>query len=95
SMICIEEPELGLHPDALPLIAELLAAAACKTQIVVTTHSDILLSALSESPESVLVCENLKGSSSIRRLDKDQLDFWLREYKLGEIWRTGELGGNP
>jgi predicted ATPase len=95
SLICIEEPELGMHPDALFLIAELLRDASRKTQIVVTTHSDILLTALSESSESVLVCENLHGASSIRRLDKDTLSFWLKDYQLGDIWRAGELGGNP
>jgi predicted ATPase len=95
SLICIEEPELGMHPDALSIIAELMIEASKKTQIVVTTHSDVLLSELSESPEAVLVFENLRGSTSIRRLDRDKLNFWLRESSLGEVWRAGELGGNP
>ncbi len=94
-LICIEEPELGMHPDAIGLLAELLVEASAKTQLVVTTHSDALLSALSDEVESVLVCENLRGSSSINRLSKDKLDFWLKQYRLGEIWRIGEIGGNP
>jgi len=95
SLICIEEPELGMHPDALGLIAELLRGASAKTQIVVTTHSDILLSALSDSAESVLVCENVNGASTVRRLQTEKLGPWLRDYRLGEVWRAGELGGNP
>jgi predicted ATPase len=94
-LICIDEPELGLHPDALSIIAELLVDAARHTQIVVTTHSDALVSALTEHAESVVVCENLAGSTRLRRLDSEKLQFWLNKYRLGEIWRIGELGGNP
>lgn len=94
-LICLEEPELGLHPDALTLIAELLVEAAQKTQIIVTTQSDVLVSALSEHAESVVVCENMAGGSRFRRLESDKLRFWMDKYRLGEIWRIGELGGNP
>jgi predicted ATPase len=94
-LICLEEPELGLHPDALTLIAELLVEASQQTQIVVTTQSDVLVSALSEHAESVVVCDNLGGASRFRRLESDKLRFWMDKYKLGEIWRIGELGGNP
>jgi predicted ATPase len=94
-LICLEEPELGLHPDALTLIAKLLVEASEQTQIIVTTQSDILVSALSEHAESVVVCENLGGASRFRRLESDKLRFWMDKYKLGEIWRIGELGGNP
>jgi predicted ATPase len=94
-LICLEEPELGLHPDALTLIAELLVEAAQKTQVLVTTQSDVLVSALSEHAESVVVCDNLAGASRFRRLESDKLRFWMDKYQLGEIWRTGELGGNP
>jgi predicted ATPase len=94
-LICLEEPELGLHPDALTLIAELLVEAAQKTQIIVTTQSDVLVSALSEHAESVVVCDNLGGASRFHRLERDKLKFWMDKYKLGEIWRIGELGGNP
>ena len=94
-LTCLEEPELGLHPDALTLIAELLVEAAQETQIIVTTQSDVLVSALSEHAESVVVCDNLGGASRFRRLESDKLRFWMDKYKLGEIWRIGELGGNP
>ncbi|MBW1676342.1 MAG: AAA family ATPase [Deltaproteobacteria bacterium] len=70
SVLCIEEPELGLHPDILPTIAELLIEASDKTQLIVTTHSDILVSALSDTPESVLVCERDDTGTHLRRLKK-------------------------
>ncbi len=93
-LICIEEPELGLHPDAVALLAELLIDSAERTQLVVTTHSDALISALTEHPGSVLVCEHRNGTV-IERLDPERLTFWLESYRLGEVWRIGELGGNP
>ncbi|HEX9926030.1 MAG TPA: AAA family ATPase, partial [Anaerolineae bacterium] len=92
-LICLEEPELGLHPDILPTIAELLIDAAQRTQLVVTTHSDILVSALSEIPETVLVCERDESGSHLRRLEADTLKKWLENYSLGELWRMGEIGG--
>lgn len=90
-MVCIEEPELGLHPDILPVIAELLVQASQRTQLVVTTHSDILVSAL--PAEAVVVCERDEAGSHLRRLDPDKLKKWLEEYTLGELWQMGELGG--
>jgi predicted ATPase len=92
-LICIEEPELGLHPDALALLATLLQEASARTQLIVTTHSDALVSALTEVADSVLVCEYRAGTV-MRRVESEKLKFWLDKYKLGEIWRIGEIGGN-
>lgn len=92
-LVCIEEPELGLHPDILPTIAELLIDASQRTQLVVTTHSDTLISALSEVPESVLVCERDQKGTHLRRLKQEPLSDWLDRYTLGEVWRMGEIGG--
>lgn len=92
-LICIEEPETGLHPDILPTIAELLVEASKRTQLIVTTHSDILVSALSEHPESILVCEHDEKGTHMRRLERDKLKDWLKKYTLGELWRMGEIGG--
>jgi predicted ATPase len=94
-LICLEEPELGQHPDAMTILAELLVEVSARTQIVVTTHSEALLSRLSDASESLLVCEHLGDTTAIERLDADKLKFWLDKYTLGEIWRIGELGGNP
>jgi len=94
-VVCIEEPELSLHPDVLKSIAELLVEASKRTQLIVTTHSDTLVSDLTEFPESVIVCERENTGTELRRLDKDRLKKWLDKYRLGELWRMGELGGNP
>ena len=92
-LICIEEPELGLHPDILPKIADLLIAASERTEIIVTTHSDVLVDAMTEHPESVLVCEKHDGQTSLKRLVRHELAQWLEKYRLGILWMRGELGG--
>ncbi len=92
--IGIEEPELGLHPDLQVKIADLLVKASERTQLLVTTHSDILIDALSEKPESVIVCEKHEGSTTMNRLDPVALADWLKTYRLGELWTRGNLGGN-
>jgi len=93
-LLCIEEPELGLHPDALVGIGELLKEASTRTQLVVTTHSEVLVDSLSSSPEDVVVCEKQNGESTMRRLEQPALAEWLKKYSLGQLWRRGELGGN-
>lgn len=84
-LICIEEPELGLHPDILPKIAELLVEASRRTQLIVTTHSDILVDAMTERPEAVIVCEKQEGQTQMRRLSSDDLKVWLEKYRLGQL----------
>ena len=92
-LVCLEEPELGLHPDALGNLAELLIEASHRTQLIVTTHSDILVSAFSEVPEAVLVCERDEAGTHLRRLEREPLAAWLERYTLGELWLKGEIGG--
>jgi predicted ATPase len=94
-LVCIEEPEAGMHPDATRMIADLLVDASSKTQLIVTTHSPALVDALSDQPESVVVCErDFDGFTQFKRLDSSDLGEWLEEYSLGEIWTKGEIGGN-
>ena len=93
SLVCIEEPELGFHPDLIPKLADLLVDASSRCQVIVTTHSDILVDALSDRPESVVVCEKHDGQTSMRRLDRSDLAVWLEKYRLGELWTRGQLGG--
>ena len=81
-LLCIEEPELGLHPDIFPIIADMLIAATHRTQLIVTTHSDGLVSALSEHADSVLVCEHDEKGSHLQRLDSQRLKTWLKKYSL-------------
>ncbi|MBI3716704.1 MAG: AAA family ATPase [Betaproteobacteria bacterium] len=92
-LICIEEPELGLHPDILPKVGDLLKAAAKRTQIIVTTHSDILVDTMTESPEAVVVCSKHQGRTVMKRLNSSDLTEWLSKYRLGELWTKGEIGG--
>ena len=63
-------------------------------QLVVTTHSDVLVDSLTEVPESVVVCEKHHGQTEMRRLNRNELATWLDKYRLGELWTSGELGGN-
>ena len=93
-LVCIEEPELGLHPDMMPTLAGLLREASARCQLIVTTHSDVLVDALTEEPENVIVCEKHEGRTTLRRLDSEALARWLRQYSLGELWMKGELGGS-
>jgi predicted ATPase len=93
-LICIEEPEVGLHPEAIQIVAEALVEASERTQLIVTTHSEALIDALSERPEDVLVTErDFDNGTQFRRLKKEQLSLWLERYSLGQLWRKGEIGG--
>lgn len=94
-LLCMEEPELGLHPDAVAIVAELLVEASKRMQLVVTTHSDALVSALTTDVESVVTCEKQGPGTVLRRLDAGSLGEWLERYQLGDLWRMGELGANP
>lgn len=93
-LVAIEEPELGLHPDIIPHVAELLVSASKRTQLFVTTHSRMLVDALGDNPESVVVCSKEDGESKMERLSAEHLREWLERYSLGELWSKGELGGN-
>ena len=93
-LVCIEEPEVGLHPDILPGLAELLVEASERCQLVVTTHSDVLVDSLTDNPESIVVCEKENGQTQPMRLSASSLEHWLEKYRLGELWCSGEIGGN-
>ncbi len=93
-LVCLEEPELGLHPDLVVALADLLIEASHRMQLIVTTHSDILVDALSSVPEAVVVCEKESGGTRMKRVNGEQLSAWLKEYGLGQLWRRGEIGGN-
>lgn len=93
-LVTIEEPELGLHPDMLPVVADLLTDASERTQLIVTTHAPGLVDALTDQPECILVCERGETCTTIERLDAKQLQPWLEKYRLGQLWTSGQLGGN-
>jgi predicted ATPase len=96
-LICIEEPEIGLHPEVIPLVGGLLKTLAEKTQLFVTTHSTQLLDEFTDMPESVLIFErDFDHSTQMRRLEKEHLEAWIQEFgdSLGELWESGHIGGN-
>jgi predicted ATPase len=93
-LVCIEEPEIGLHPDIVVRLAHLMQEASERMQLIVTTHSDALVAALSSVPEAVAICERDENeSTTIRRLSREGLGEWLERYTLGDLWMKGELGG--
>lgn len=92
--IIIDEPELGLHPYAITLLASMMRSASQATQLIVSTQSVTLLDELAE-PEEVIVVERKDKESSFRRLDPEALKAWLDEYTLGELWEKNVLGGRP
>ena len=93
-LVCIEEPERGLHPDIISPLTDVLRDASERMQIIVTTHSDYLVDSLTDVPESVFVTEKHDGETTIKRLSRAELGGWLEEYSLGDLWTTGVLGGN-
>lgn len=93
SVILVDEPELGLHPYAITVLASLIKQASVKTQVIIATQSTLLLDHF--EPQDVLVAERVKGGTEIRRLDPGRLEAWLEEYSLGQLWEKNEFGGRP
>jgi predicted ATPase len=93
SVLLVDEPELGLHPYAIVLLAELLEAASKKCQIVVSTQSVTLLDRL--SIDDVIATERVEGSTTLKRLDVSELADWLETYSVGELWLKNVLGARP
>lgn len=89
SLITIDEPEIGLHPEMLSILAELMQQAAEHTQLIVTTHSPQLIDAA--QPEDILVVQREEGRTTLERLDTDGLNQWLERYTLGKLWTMGKL----
>jgi len=93
SIIVIDEPELGLHPYAIEILAELIKAASKKTQVIVATQSPPLIDNF--SPEDIIVVNREKGASTFKRLETKELSEWLKEYSLGDLWRKNIVAGGP
>lgn len=91
--ITIDEPELGLHPAALSLVASLVRSASSRCQVLLSTQSTALLDEF--EPEDVVVVERSGGESSFRRLSSGELDAWLDDYSLSELYDKNVLGGRP
>ena len=91
--IIIDEPELGLHPYAIKLLASMLHDAARSCQLIVSTQSSLLVDEL--TPEQIIVVNHKNGESVFERQDPKRLEDWLKSYTMGQLWEKNELGGVP
>jgi predicted ATPase len=92
-LIAIDEPETGLHPSMFPILAELAAEAAERTQVVFTTHSPQFLDAFRDEPPTTTVAEWVDGETRLSTIDGEELRRWLESYSLGSLFRAGDLEG--
>ena len=93
SAILIDEPELGLHPYAINVLASLLKSASAKTQVIVSTQSVPLVNQF--EAENLIIVDREDGQSVFKRLEKETIADWLTDYSLGELWEKNILGGRP
>lgn len=91
--IIIDEPELGLHPYAISVLADLVKSAAERTQVIISTQSPTLLDYF--EPGEIVVVNRRQGSSTFVRLDADALSDWMEEYSVGELWQKNVVQGGP
>jgi len=90
-LVKIDEPETGLHPRMMGIVAECAMDAATRTQLILTTHSPEFLDAFRDTQPTVTVAELVDGATQLRTLSGEDLAYWLKEYTLGDIYRTGQL----
>jgi predicted ATPase len=93
STILLDEPELGLHPYAITMLASMIQSASVDTQVIMSTQSSLLLDCF--EPEDVLVAELQSGATTLRRLQSSELAIWLEDYSLGQLWEKNQFGGRP
>lgn len=91
--VLIDEPELGLHPYAISVLAEIFQQVSEERQLIVSTQSVELVNEL--GPEDVIVVDQEAGASTFRRFKQEELAAWMEEYALGELWKRNVLGGRP
>jgi predicted ATPase len=89
----IDEPEVSLHPELLKILAGVLQDASTRTQLIIATHSTDLIRWL--QPDEILVVDKIEGETQVTWADSLNLESWLEEYTLGELWVMGTLGGRP
>lgn len=93
SMILVDEPELGLHPYAITMLASLVKQSSVTTQVILSTQSPFLLDHF--DPADVLVADRVDGGTHLSRLDVEKLGDWMQDYSLGQLWEKNEIGGRP
>ena len=90
-LIAIDEPETGLHRSMLPIVAEFAREAATKSQVILTTHSPEFLDAFAGEPPTTTVVERQEGQTVLRVVADEELSYWMKQYTLGELFRSNEL----
>ncbi|ANZ36251.1 chromosome segregation protein SMC [Lentzea guizhouensis] len=93
ALVVLDEPELGLHPSAIVHLAELLRRASVHSQVIIATQSVTLMNQFELG--DLIVVERVAGASVLTRPNADELQDWLAEYSLGELWEKNLLGGRP
>lgn len=91
--IILDEPELGLHPYAIVLLAEMIRSVSNHAQVILATQSVSLVNQF--APEHILVVDRVEGASTIHRLNEAEIAHWLKDYNLGELWEKNVFGGRP
>ena len=93
STIIIDEPELGLHPQAISILADLIKAAASRTQVIVATQSPLLVDQFSIG--DIIVAKRKDGATTFERLNEGDYSAWLEDFTLGELWTRNVIEGGP
>ena len=93
STIIIDEPELGLHPQAITILADLIKAAASRTQVIVATQSPLLVDHF--AVDDIIVAKRKDGATTFERLDEKDYSAWLEDFTLGELWTRNVIEGGP
>jgi predicted ATPase len=93
STIIIDEPELGLHPAAIVILAELIQVAAKGTQVIVATQSPALIDQF--GIDDIIVANRRNGASAFQRLKEKDFTEWLKDYSVGELWAKNVIAGGP
>jgi predicted ATPase len=93
TVIILDEPELGLHPYAVNVIAGLIKSVATHTQVLLATQSMTFIDHF--DPEHIVVVSRPDRESTFKRLDSQRLKEWLEEYSLAELWEKNVIGGRP
>ncbi len=93
SIVLLDEPELGLHPYAISVLADLLESAAQRSQVIVATQSVTLVNQF--NPDHIIAMDREDSQSVFRRLDQEDMSDWLDDYGLGDLWEKNVFGGRP
>lgn len=93
SVILLDEPELGMHPYAIAVLASMIKSVSVESQVVLATQSSTLLDQF--KAEDILVADRNDGATRLQREDGERLRPWLERYSLGQLWEKNEIGGRP